>query len=61
MRTVTCECGAVYEVTETKVPFRDRDNFNCDRCGEEVERWNGSTIPSFRLIAGPPEKSGDAE
>ena len=50
--TVTCECGAVYERTETKIIFRDKDREECE-CGRVLERWNGSVIPHFRLISKP--------
>jgi hypothetical protein len=29
-QTVTCECGAVYERSEWKSTYRDKDSFNCD-------------------------------
>ena len=47
------KCGAVYERTETKLAFRDKDNYNCDICGQELESWNGSRIPMFKLIKRP--------
>jgi transposase-like protein len=52
--TVTCpECGAVYERTEEKVPFRDHDTFECRFCGRTLEEWNGSRIPVFRTVKEP--------
>ena len=54
----TCpECGSVYEVTEYKLPVRDNDSFNCS-CGHEMASWNGSRVPSYRLIQ--PGKPKDA-
>jgi hypothetical protein len=50
---VKCSCGAVYERTEQKVPFRDQDNFLCQVCGEELDSWSSSRIPRFRLIYDP--------
>jgi len=50
---IKCSCGAVYERTEDKVIFRDKDNFQCRVCGEEIESWNGSRIPRFHLIYDP--------
>jgi hypothetical protein len=52
---ITCECGAVYERTEWKSAYRDNDHFNCQACGQEIESWNGSRIPSFRLVSRPVE------
>jgi hypothetical protein len=49
---VTCECGAVYERTEVKLIFRDKDSYECG-CGRTLESWNGSRIPQFRLITRP--------
>jgi transposase-like protein len=47
----TCpNCGAVYEVTEVKVIFRDHDSYECN-CGHTMARWNGSSIPEYQLIA----------
>lgn len=49
--TVRCEnCSALYLRTETKTTERDKDRFDCRVCGHEIESWNGSRIPSFRLI-----------
>jgi uncharacterized protein (DUF983 family) len=60
MEKHTCpHCGAIYEVTYTKVIFRDRDTANCKVCGEEMHSWNGSRIPSFRLIECPREGEKD--
>jgi hypothetical protein len=50
---VTCECGTVYERTEWKTTSRDKDYFNCRECGREIESWNGSRIPSFKLVSRP--------
>ena len=53
MKTVTCQCGAIYERTEEKVIFRDKDGFNCHVCGQELESWSGSRIPIFKLVKRP--------
>jgi predicted Zn finger-like uncharacterized protein len=56
--THTCaHCGAVYEVTETKVAFRDQDTADCQECGKEMARWSSPRIPSYHLIK-KPNKSG---
>ncbi len=54
----TCpKCGAIYEVSCTKIIFRDKDSFDC-RCGYELDSWSGSRIPNYRLIK--PGKEKDA-
>ena len=53
MRQVTCQCGAVYERTEQKVIFRDQDRFRCHICGWEIESWNDSRIPIYKLVKRP--------
>ncbi len=50
---VTCQCGAIYERTEDKVIFRDKDRFACVACGKELESWSGSRIPVFKLVKRP--------
>lgn len=55
---ITCECGAVYERTEIKIIFRDKDSQDCGNCGIQLERWNGSRLPMFTLIS-KPEKATD--
>ncbi|MDR6830734.1 NAD-dependent SIR2 family protein deacetylase [Bosea sp. BE271] len=49
-------CGAVYERTERKEAFHDKDSFHCQECGAFMERWNGSRIPKFKLISSPKKK-----
>lgn len=46
---VTCVCGRVYEKTEISAPVRNKGSFECE-CGVELERWNSSRVPSYRLI-----------
>ena len=31
-------------------PFRDKDRFDCNDCGHELDRWNGSTWPAFTQV-----------
>ena len=46
----TClKCGRRYEVKKIKIMFRDKDSFDCI-CGQELKRWNGSTMFDFTLI-----------
>lgn len=46
-------CGATYERTYTRVSMRDKDRYECGLCGAVLESWDGSSIPSFRLVASP--------
>ena len=46
----TCpDCGAVYEVGEAKLIFRDKDSYECT-CGHTMASWNGSRYPTYHLI-----------
>lgn len=56
--STTCDCGAVYEVTYTKIMFRDKDTYQCAICDRTIDRWNGSRIPHHKLVS-KPEKSAD--
>jgi hypothetical protein len=47
--TRECECGAIYERTEDKVAFRDKDSFSCHFCGVTLESWSGSRIPIYKV------------
>ncbi|MBD2566705.1 hypothetical protein [Anabaena lutea] len=47
----TCpKCNSVYEVKITRFPLRDKDSFNCQVCGYEIESWNDTEVPSFTLV-----------
>lgn len=50
---VKCKCGAVYERGEIKLPVRDKDSYECSVCGETLDRWNASRIPTYKLISRP--------
>jgi hypothetical protein len=50
---VTCNCGAVYEVIETKGPSRDPKPFKCVLCEKELFAWEGANVGQFRLVARP--------
>ncbi len=43
-------CGSVYAVTYQRFPSRESDGFNCEICGKELERWNSTHQPDFKLI-----------
>lgn len=53
MTQVTCNCGAVYEVIETKGPSRDPKPFKCVLCEKELFAWEGTNVGQFRLVARP--------
>jgi hypothetical protein len=49
----TCKCGAVYEKTISRFPMRDNDKATCDVCGEIMDSWNSTAVPSYKLIRNP--------
>jgi hypothetical protein len=44
------KCNSVYEVTLQRLPARDSDYFNCEVCGHEMDRWNDTEYPIFKLV-----------
>jgi hypothetical protein len=51
---VTCGCGAMYEIVDyTHLTMRDKDSYDCDVCSANVISWDGSSIPSLRLVQRP--------
>jgi transposase-like protein len=50
---VVCPCGALYERTELIAGLRETDRFACAVCGETLEIFTTTQVPSYRLIAGP--------
>jgi hypothetical protein len=50
---VTCACGAIYEVIETKGPSRDPAPFECVLCQKELFAWEGDNVGQLRLIWRP--------
>ena len=54
MTNVTCTCGAVFEVIETKGPSRNPDApVTCAVCGKELFYWSGSDVGQLRLVSRP--------
>jgi hypothetical protein len=53
MKTVICQCGAIYERSEENGVFRDKGSFNCYVCRQELESLSGSRVPIFKLIKRP--------
>jgi hypothetical protein len=50
---LTCKCGAIYEVIETKGPSRDPKPFRCVLCEKELMVWEGINVGQFRLVSRP--------
>jgi hypothetical protein len=54
MTQVACQCGATYEVIETKGPSRDHDvSLRCTVCGKDLFSWSGSDVGQLRLVSRP--------
>lgn len=54
---VRCPCGAKYERAEAHLPIKDIGIFECEVCGEAMERWHGRVVPMFKLIERPPVRT----
>lgn len=50
MTKICSKCGSVYELSEHKIIFRDRDSLDCDVCGATYMKWNGAVMFSGKLI-----------
>lgn len=48
------KCGAVYELTETKIMFRDKDSLECNFCNTTIIKWNGSSFWTIKQILQKP-------
>jgi len=57
---VTCACGAKYERAEAHLPIKDIGVFECQCCGEMIERWYGRDVPLFKLVSKPDAKKSSA-
>jgi transcription elongation factor Elf1 len=57
--TITCKvCGSRYVRRYETVNVPDKGEKHCEVCGELLESWDGSRIPTFRLVMrGKPPKS----
>ena len=44
MKSVCSKCGAVYELSECKTMFRDKDSLECNFCNETLMKWNGASF-----------------
>ena len=46
-----CEkCSSKYELTEHKLPIRDKDSLECDICGYKLHSWNGGCLWTSKLL-----------
>ncbi|HYC15934.1 MAG TPA: hypothetical protein VEC94_01895 [Pseudolabrys sp.] len=52
---VTCICGAIYEVIETKGPSKEPQLFKCVLCNKELFARDGHNAGQLRLIWRPDE------
>jgi hypothetical protein len=52
---VTCVCGAIYEVIETKGPAREARPFKCVLCDRELFAWDGDNVGQLHLVWRPDE------
>jgi len=53
MKTVTCNCGAVYAEEKHKLIMRDKDRKDCGLCGATLNSWNGAVMFTYKLIQSP--------
>ena len=50
-KRVPCKrCKSVYEKLVRYFPIKDSDHFDCEVCGQQVESWNDTAVPSYRLV-----------
>jgi ribosomal protein S27E len=48
---MTCsQCGSEYEITSTKVMWRDSDSIHCEVCGITLKEWSGGRVYVATLI-----------
>jgi hypothetical protein len=48
-------CGALYEMTSSKVLGVDEASAECAACGNQMKSWSGNRIFAFRLLRTPQE------
>lgn len=60
-------CGSIYDKFVYRSPARDKDEATCRVCGNVMDSWNSTTIPSFTLVkdastvADPDDQKNDNE
>jgi len=52
---VCAHCRVAYERTMIAGRVREQSVFACYGCGAELESWNGSTVPNYRILSMAPE------
>ncbi|WP_395645871.1 hypothetical protein [Terricaulis sp.] len=57
---IWCNCGAKYERVEVRLPIKDIGIFECQFCGEVLERWSGRLVPAFKLVSPPDSEASHA-
>jgi hypothetical protein len=57
----SCQCGAIYQRTESMALGRQISSFECSVCGSTLENWNTTWVPAYRLIVGPVRMPGEIE
>jgi len=46
----TCaHCGSIYSTKIFNAPFKDNDACNCVVCGEVLDKWRSTSIPTYTL------------
>ncbi len=51
-------CGALYDLTEIKLPVHDRDRINCLFCGTLLIDWDGNLMYAVKTLSGPKGEEG---
>ena len=47
-------CGAVYAVSVTHLPTKDRDRYDCSQCGHQMRNANSTSMNAYTLKPPPP-------
>jgi predicted Zn finger-like uncharacterized protein len=46
-------CGALYAVTHSRLSKRDSNFAKCVVCGQIMDRWDSTDVPTFKLTQRP--------
>jgi hypothetical protein len=49
----SCQCGAVYNRTQSTAAGRQISSFECSVCSATMGSWKTTWMPTYRLVAGP--------
>ena len=55
-----CQCGAVYERTETHEATVEAGSFDCPVCGHTLEVFSDMSAPRYRLLSRPTRKTSES-